>query len=59
MTALPGPPRCDMCEEPPSRSGPVLPLGPGGSNVDMGHPDCFRAAAQDARAGAATGRVRA
>lgn len=41
--------RCDMCVWPPSLTGPILPVGPGGKNVDMGHEDCFRAASQDAR----------
>lgn len=45
-------PRCGMCTEPPSPAGPVMPIGPGGEYVDMGHEACFRAAAQDARAGA-------
>lgn len=52
----PEPARCQMCTEPSSPAGPVLPIGPAGEHVDMGHQECFRAASQDARAGA---RVRA
>lgn len=54
---------CGMCMEPPSRSGPILPLGPDGENVDMGHEDCFRLAEQAVRAACRAaqepGRVRA
>ncbi|MFC1406774.1 MULTISPECIES: hypothetical protein [Streptacidiphilus] len=55
--AQPDPVRCDMCTEPPSSTGPVLPIGPDGKNVDMGHlgeeygyTNCFRLAQQAVRA---------
>jgi hypothetical protein len=41
MTQPIAPARCEMCTEPPSRSGPVMAIGPDGRNVDMGHPICF------------------
>lgn len=58
MSAPVEPARCGMCTEAPSRSGPVLPIGPGGKSVDMGHPDCF-GQARDRATGPDRARVRA
>jgi hypothetical protein len=58
----PGPARCEMCSEPPSPAGPVLPIGPDGKYVDVGHmgpaygyTNCFRVAGEEVRAKGAAG----